>query len=227
VVVANLRVATTDLNEIHKNMMINDYLIYVTLALTVTAIPGPAVVLTIKNSLRHGYTAATASIFGNFIAMVILATLSALGLGAIIIASSTLFSAVKIAGCMYLIYLGIKVWRTPHLKDDTQHQVENKRNQEFTSMFREGFGVGLSNPKAIAFFTALFPQFIDASREFIPQFLTLIFTIEGISFIVLMLYAYLSPIVSSYVFKEKSKDIFNKLTGASFIGFGLALLYDE
>lgn len=206
--------------------MINDYLIYIALAITVTAIPGPAVVLTIKNSLRYGYKAAIANIFGNFTAMVILATLSALGLGAIILASSTIFSAVKILGCMYLIYLGIKVWRTPHIKSDTQHQVQSKNHREFVSVFKEGFGVGISNPKAIAFFTALFPQFIDQTRAFIPQFLTLIITIEGISFFVLMGYALLSSMATPYLSKDKTMNIFNKVTGSAFIGFGIALIHE-
>lgn len=113
--------------------MINDYLRYITLAITVTATPGPAVALTTKNSLKYGHEAAIANIFGNFAAMVILATLSALGLGAIILASSTLFSAVKILGCMYLIYLGINVWRIPHIKRDSQHQGQGKNNQVFAS----------------------------------------------------------------------------------------------
>lgn len=204
--------------------MINDYLIFITLAFTITAIPGPAVVLTIKNSLRYGCKAAIANIFGNFTAMVLLATLSALGLGAVIMASSTLFSAVKVFGCIYLIYLGIKAWRTPPVKSDTQHQVQGKSNREFASVFKEGFLVGLSNPKAIAFFTALFPQFIDQSRAFIPQFLTLIITIEGISFFVLLGYALLSSRAAPYLSKDDRLNIFNKVSGSAFIGFGVALL---
>ena len=207
--------------------MINDYLLYITLAITITAIPGPAVVLTIKNSLSYCYKTAFANIFGNFTAMVILATLSALGLGATILASSTLFSTVKVLGCVYLIYLGIKAWRTPQINNDTQHQVQIKSNREFSSVFKEGFGVGISNPKAIAFFTALFPQFIDQSRAFIPQFLTLILTIEGISFFVLMGYALLSSMAAPYLSKDRTMNIFNKLTGTAFIAFGVALIHEE
>lgn len=207
--------------------MINDYLIYVTLAITVTAIPGPAVVLTIKNSIKYGYKVAIVNILGNFIAMIILATLSAVGLGAIILASSTLFSAMKVIGCVYLVYLGIKAWRTPHINENMQTRIENKSKGKVLSVFKEGFGVGIANPKAIAFFTALFPQFIDPTRTFIPQFLTLIFTIEGISFFVLSSYAFLSSIASLYLSKEKPMTFFNKLTGVAFIGFGLALIYEE
>ena len=207
--------------------MINDYIIYLVLAFTVTAIPGPAVVLTIKNSLRYGYKIAIANILGNFVAMVILASMSAAGLGAIIVTSSTLFFAMKILGCFYLVYVGTKIWKSPYLEGKIQFQGEPGNNIKVSTVFKEGFGVGISNPKAIAFFTALFPQFIDPSRSFIPQFLTLILTIEGISFFVLSSYAFLSSVASPYLSQKKPMIIFNKLTGAAFVGFGLALLYED
>lgn len=207
--------------------MINDYLVYITLAITVTAIPGPAVVLTIRTSHRYGYKVAIANIFGNFLAMLILATLSALGLGAIIVASPLLFALVKTLGCIYLLYLGLKIWRTPAINTDRYEHIKTKSNKKFSSVFTKGFGVGLSNPKAIAFFTALFPQFIDHTRAFIPQFLTLILTIEGISCVVLMGYALLSSLTVPCLSNKKNMNIFNKLTGSAFIFFGIALIYTE
>jgi threonine/homoserine/homoserine lactone efflux protein len=207
--------------------MINNYLIYVTLAITITAIPGPAVVLTIKNSLSYGYKASIANILGNFVAMITMATLSALGLGTIILASSTLFFAVKIFGCFYLVYLGIKMWKTPQIKINKQSVIEHKKERRFTAIFKQGFGVGISNPKAIAFFTALFPQFIDPSRDYIPQFLTLIFTIEGISFFILTTYAILSSMAAQYLSSGKALAFCNKLTSLAFIGFGVGLIYEK
>ena len=207
--------------------MINDYLLYVTLAFTVTAIPGPAVILTIKNSVRHGFKISVAGILGNFIAMVVMATISVLGLGAIILASSTLFSAVKIMGGLYLIYLGIRAWRAPLTENSETQLTAPQGKKEFISVLKEGIWVGISNPKAIAFFTALFPHFIDPTRSCIPQFLTLIFTIEGISTLVLMSYALLSSKAAHYLCQERFMKLFHKLTGAAFIGFGLTLLYEK
>jgi homoserine/homoserine lactone efflux protein len=207
--------------------MINDYIIYIILAVTVTAIPGPAVVLTIKNSIKYGYKIAIVNIFGNFIAMIILATLSAVGLGAIILASSTLFSAMKVFGCIYLIYLGIKMWRTPCVTENITQKSKNIDQGNILSVFKEGFGVGIANPKAIVFFTALFPQFIDPTRTFIPQFLTLIITIEGISIFILSSYAILSSVASAYLSKKNLMIFFNKFSGVSFVGFGLALIYED
>lgn len=205
--------------------MINDYYIYVMLAIMITAIPGPAVILTIKNSIKYGFKVSTAGIFGNFIAMIIMATISALGLGAIILASVTMFTIVKISGGIYLVYLGVKAWRTPVHKKHEQPELQSKK--KFLTVFKEGVWVGISNPKAIAFFTALFPQFIDPSRSFIPQFLILIITIETISCFILMIYAMLSSKTAQYLCKDTSLKIFHKLTGGAFIGFGVALLYGK
>ncbi|NQT59742.1 MAG: LysE family translocator [Bacteroidetes bacterium] len=207
--------------------MIDNYIIYITLAFTVTAIPGPAVVLTIKNSIKYGYKVAIANILGNFTAMVILASISAAGLGALIMASSTLFSVLKVLGCMYLVYLGIKTWKSPYNEENLQSQSTEKDKIKVLSVFRQGFGVGIANPKAIAFFTALFPQFIDPAGTFLPQFLTLIFTIEGISFIVLSSYALLSSFASQYLSQKKPMTFFNRLSGTAFIGFGLALIFKD
>ena len=204
--------------------MINDYFTYILLAITVTAIPGPAVILTIRNSLKYGYKISIANILGNFVAMVILASISAIGLGAIILASQTLFFTMKILGCFYLLFLGIKIWTSPYKNQEINLEIDQK-NLFF--IFKEGFYIGVSNPKAIAFFTALFPQFIDPSREYFVQFATLILTIEGISFVVLLAYALLAFKLAKYLQTEKIARQFNRLTGSAFIGFGAALFYKD
>jgi len=211
----------------YTEKMINDYLLYVMLAVTVTALPGPAVILTVRNSIKYGYRVAIANILGNFLAMVILAALAAMGLGVLLLASSTLFSFLKIAGCIYLVYLGIKSWNSPIAELSFRTDRNTINRETALSVFREGFAVGIANPKAIVFFTALFPQFIAPDRAFIPQFLTLIFTIEGISFFVLSCYAFSASLASVHVAKKKPMAIFNKLTGTAFVGYGLALLCED
>lgn len=207
--------------------MINEYFVYILLAITIVAIPGPAVILTIKNSIQYGIKISVAGILGNFIAMVMMATVSAFGLGAIILASSALFTTLKIVGCIYLMYLGVKAWRSPLSPQNKNFLPLRQKNKNIFSVFKEGLWVGLSNPKAIVFFTALFPQFIDPGRSFIPQFSALILTIEGISFVVLTSYALLSSKAATYLCGEKSMKVFQKLTGGAFIGFGVALLYER
>lgn len=207
--------------------MIDNFWAYVVLAVTITVIPGPTVVLTIKNSLRYGSRVALANIVGNFVAMIILSILSAVGLGAVLLSSAVLFSIVKVIGCFYLVYLGIKVWRVPTGIPFVASPDQKRCQRPVASVFKEGFTVGISNPKAIAFFTALFPQFIDPTRAYIPQFLVLILTIEGISCLVLMGYAFLSVVAAPYLLKQRSMVLFNRVIGSAFVGFGLALISDE
>lgn len=204
--------------------MINNYFAYVLLAITITSIPGPAVILTIKNSLKYGYKSSIMNMLGNFCAMLLLATISAIGLGAIILSSEMLFYTMKFLGCIYLIYLGIKIWTSPYKEEVLTNSINKK---ELSQIFKEGFFVGISNPKAIAFFTALFPQFIDPSREYFTQFITLILTIEGISFIVLFIYAFLAFKFAYILTTKKYNKLFNKLIGAAFISFGTVLLYKD
>ena len=106
--------------------MINNYFGYILLALTITAIPGPAVILTIKNSLKYGYKSSIMNILGNFFAMVLLASISAIGIGAIILSSQTLFYAMKFLGCIYLIYLGLKIWLSPYKQEILTNSINKK-----------------------------------------------------------------------------------------------------
>jgi homoserine/homoserine lactone efflux protein len=212
---------------VEKNEVIDDYLIYVTLGVTIVLIPGPAVILTIKNSIKYGFKISIAGILGNFVAMIIMATISALGLGAVIMASTTLFFLMKIIGCMYLIYLGIMAWNSPLPTNGMHIRPKHQNNKEFIAVFKEGAWVGMSNPKAIVFFAALFPQFIDHSRSYVPQFLTLILTIECISCCILSIYALLASRAAVFLYQNKVMNIFHKLTGGTFVGFGLALLYEK
>lgn len=158
--------------------------------------------------------------------MLILASISAAGVGAIILSSTLLFSILKVIGCLYLAYIGVAMWRKPPADDALLCSTKNKEKTVLL-LFREGFIVGISNPKAITFFTALFPQFIDPARAVVPQFLVLIFTIEGISFLVLSTYAIIASIASSFFAANKIMMLFNRFCGAALIGFGVALIYND
>ena len=204
-------------------MIIDNYLTYILIAITVTSIPGPAVLLNIKNSLQYGIVSSMYSIMGNFIAMLGLATLSALGLGTILLASSMLFFTVKILGACYLIYLGIQFFRSSSkYKIDFDNEVT--ANRSAFSLFKEAFMVGMSNPKAIIFFASLFPQFINPETSYFMQFTVLILTIEGISTAILICYVLLANKVSIYLLKKSVLNYVNKTIGFLFVMFGIVLM---
>ncbi|AJQ94207.1 LysE family translocator [Gynuella sunshinyii] len=202
-----------------------NFLVFLGICLVATASPGPAVFLAIKNGAKYGHKNAMFGIAGNVSAMLTLASVSAAGLGAIILASSHLYTAIKIIGGLYLIYIGIKSWRQssvpPVEEEETDPTLSAPRK---LTLFRESYFVGISNPKAIVFYTALFPQFINLAKPVFPQFVLLALTFATCSFAFLMFYSSIASKLKPYIERENISRWFNRITGGVFIGFGAALL---
>ena len=210
----------------------NEYLIFLGVVLVATISPGPAVFLSLKNGARYPYIKALLGVWGNITALLLFATLSALGLGTILIASPRIFLALKIAGGLYLCYLGFKLWTSKPSKEVSLEPSENLMSDEpipagvsNLAVYQEGLLVGITNPKTIVFFTALFPQFISFEQAFIQQFLILALTIAFFSFFFLAIYTALSSSVRKFLNQPQVMNVFNRLVGTVFIGYGVGLLF--
>lgn len=199
----------------------NNFLIFFGLCLVVTASPGPAVFLAIKNGAHYGLAKACVAISGNVMAMLTMAAVSALGLGAVILASVALYSFIKVVGGLYLIYIGIQLWRK---SESVSIGVSRLGASDNTRLFREAYFVGISNPKAIAFYTALFPQFIDSDAALCGQFIMLASTFAVCSFSFLALYALLASRLRGCMGKASVMNYFNRICGGIFAGLGVILL---
>lgn len=199
------------------------YFLFLSICIATAASPGPAVFLAIKNGLTHGFKRAVFAIMGNLTALFLMMGISAAGLGALILASTSLFNLLKIAGGLYLLYLGIKLLRSKPIKI-ALNQSQSNETVPLLSLYREAFLVSSTNPKAIAFCTALFPQFIDPSQAMISQFAVLAGTFGACSFCFLSLYAALAAKLRPQLAKESVLRWFNRLTGLAFMGFGIGLL---
>src|SRR5689334_8022257 len=155
-------------------MTLSTYLIYVVAVTLLTLTPGPTMLMTLTNSVNHGPWRALASLSGSLAANMVIMALSALGLGALLAASEAAFTTLKIVGAAYLIWLGVRTFRSGsglQLQRDGANNAPRNR-----SLFLQGVLVGASNPKSLLFFTAFFPQFIDPAAPFLPQFLLLSLT---------------------------------------------------
>ncbi|WED25207.1 LysE family translocator [Vibrio sp. DW001] len=185
--------------------------------------PGPAVFLAIYNGAVNNVRCVMVSAFGNIIGLMILSIISITGLSAILVASSTLFLVVKVVGACYLIYLGIKQIRASNVtqKETTFRHVKEQRT--LFSYFKEGFLIAITNPKPIIFFTALFPQFIDAHQPLFFQFslMTLIFML--FSFFSLSTYGYLAQRSQGFLSNSKNVKWFHRISGGLFVGMGFSL----
>lgn len=147
-------------------------LTFVLLAIVFIVVPGPSVLFVISRGVTLGWRAALATVLGNTIGMYLQVTVVAFGLGPLLERSVVLFTVVKLAGAGYLVYLGVKaVLERRRLADVVDAVVVPKSTRR---ILREGFVVGVSNPKAAVFFAAVLPQFVEpANGSTALQMLTL------------------------------------------------------
>jgi homoserine/homoserine lactone efflux protein len=134
--------------------------------------PGPAVLLVISQAIRHGFRVSTRGAAGILAGNAIYFALSAAGLGALLLASKRVFDLLQIAGAAYLVLLGVKMLLLPARVSPLAEglAVSDMRS---AGSFVQGLLTQLANPKAIVFFTALLPQFIDPAHPVAAQFLVL------------------------------------------------------
>ena len=151
-------------------MTLETYLAYLaTVAVFFATPPGPSQVLMISNSLRHGVKASTATMAGDLTANALQMTAAAFGLAALISASAGALTAIKWAGVAYLVWVGVRTFLAPAPDITTAPAGATSRKR----LFMQGFITSSANPKAVVFFAALFPQFLDPSVTIWPQLLIL------------------------------------------------------
>ena len=133
--------------------------------MVIIVIPGPSVLFTIGRALALGRIGGLLSVLGNALGMLPVIAAVALGVGAIVAQSVVLFTIVKIAGALYLVYLGVQAIR--HRKDAAGANGA-PLPRSHARQLGEGFVVGLTNPKTIAFFVAVLPQFVSLEAGAVP-----------------------------------------------------------
>lgn len=143
------------------------YLAFVLASLVLIIVPGPTASLVIANALRHGSKAGLKNVLGTQIGLALMLTVAGIGLTSLIAALGAWFDWLRIAGALYLIYLGVKMWRgADSLASGIGTAAARPPRGGF---FLQGFLVAISNPKMLFFFGAFFPQFLDPARPEGPQ----------------------------------------------------------
>lgn len=195
-------------------MTLSTWLVYVAAVLVLTMTPGPSVLMCVSTSVNLGPRKALIVSLGSTSAIVGIMLLSMLGLGAALAASETLFGTLKWAGAAYLAYLGI----TSLFSRATEISVDGGAQEAPDGkIFAQGFLVGASNPKALLFFGALFPQFIDPSAAQGPQLLALGLTFVFFEMLWLTIYALSASKAKRWLAQPKRARMFNRATGAVFL----------
>jgi threonine/homoserine/homoserine lactone efflux protein len=147
-------------------------LAFLVIATVLIAVPGPSVLFVVTRSLTQGRRAGIATVVGNAAGVYVQVMLVAIGVGAIVQESIAVFTVVKLAGALYLVYLGVQTFRHRRSLADTLNVPAAPR--QLRRMLGDAFVVGLANPKVIVFFVAVLPQFVDPSAGSVAlQLLTL------------------------------------------------------
>lgn len=201
-------------------MSLTHWLAFFAASNVLLAVPGPTVLVVVSYALGHGRRPAAAVVagvtLGDFTAM----TCSMLGLGAILAASAFVFTGLRWLGGLYLIYLGIKLWRTSIATPDsaTTPALSLKR------IFAHAYAVTALNPKSIIFFIAFVPQFIDTTRPFVPQVVILEATFVILAALNAALYGWLAAKAREKLKNPRVQRAVNRTGGAALMGAGMLAL---
>lgn len=199
-------------------MQLTTLALFLPACFALNAAPGPNNLLAFSNASRHGFWVALGGGMGRLPAFAGLIALVAFGLGALLSTFEAALLAVKYAGAAYLAYVGWKLWRAPA----PCAGLPTAARSSIAALARRDFTIAIGNPKAIAIFTAFFPQFVDFDAVLAPQFLTLGLLFLALELCAAALYAALGRVMSSYLTPRRLHGL-NRGVGGFLIASGLAM----
>jgi threonine/homoserine/homoserine lactone efflux protein len=180
------------------------------------AAPGPTVMLVVSYAIGGGRQTGWATVpgvaLGDFTAM----TISLLGAGAVLAASATLFTMLKLAGAAYLVWLGVQLWRA----DPSGQELAAAKPAGSRAMFWHAYAVTALNPKSIVFFIAFVPQFVTPERALWPQFVILELTFVALAAANAALWAALAGQVRARFRSRKVLRLIHRAGGSLLIAAG-------
>ena len=200
-------------------MALDTWMIYAAAVIGLSLMPGPNGLLALTHGALYGRRLTLFTISGGVLGFALLLALSMFGIGAVLGASVQAFTVMKWIGGAYLVWLGIRVWRSP--PPNLEPVAQGPRARHGWSLFRQGFSTAVINPKVVLFFAAFLPPFIDPHRNLVTQFAVMAATFAVIEFSVEMEIAWLASSVRAWL--QRSGRRFNQICGAMFALFGAGL----
>lgn len=201
-------------------MELHVYYAFVVATAIMIVLPGPSVLLTVAHSISFGWQRALSTVAGATMGIAIQLTVAAIGLASLLNVVAEAFEWLRWAGAAYLVYLGIKQWRSADepLKIDTSSVSK-------TNLFVQGLVITIPNPKSLIFIAAFLPQFIDATRPLGFQFAFIVPTFLAITFSVTSVWALVAGKVSGFLQSQRAFQSVLRTAGGLMIiaGAGLVL----
>lgn len=205
-----------------------DALLFVPVAVAIALTPGPNNFCGLNNGIRAGIGTALIATTGRVAAFAIFLAVSAVGLGAMLLASEAAFTAVKWVGAAYLFWLGWRAWRSREFGGleliEGAEPTLSREPPKLRSLIAQEFLLGITNPKAIILFAAVFPQFIDPSQPAARQFFVLGSVYLLAEFVSTAVYATGGRQIRRLIRTPRGVVRLNKATGGFFMGAGGLLL---
>lgn len=202
-------------------MTLQIWLAYLAAVFVISGTPGPNMLLAMTHGIHHGLGKTFGStMLGLLAGLAVILSISLGGLGAVLLASSHAFEAIKYLGAAYLIYLGIKTWRAADGALETSGRPDA---DDAWARFRIGILVALSNPKAILFGVAFFPQFLDPGKPMAGQASLLLLSFVLIETGWMCVYAGGGARLAVWLRQGGRMRWFNRASGSAFVGAGLLL----
>ncbi len=202
-------------------MELSVWITYLLATIVLSVSPGPGVFSSLAAGVNHGFRRGMWNAVGMQVANFTLMIVVSVGLGAILLASENLFSAVKWGGVAYLVYLGIVTWRSePHHFDA---RADAPQGRDAKEVLIKGFLVNITNPKGIIWYAAVLPQFIDVARPQFLQYAILGLTTLVVDMVVMAGYIGLAARVLAVMKDTAHLRWINRILGSAFVGAGLAL----
>ena len=207
----------------------DNLILFLSTCFILALIPGQDMLFVIARSLSGGRNTGIIAILGLMLGITFHILLTATGLSAILMTSSTAFTAIKYLGAAYLIYLGMKAWRSKESLSIDHSTLEQKRSHHSSwKTFKEGVLSSTLNPKLALFFLSFLPQFINPNRPAFPQIIVL-----GVLFMLCALPVLMSAAMLAARFGEKltqskkTQPISRWITAVTLVGLGLFLATSE
>ena len=199
-------------------MSLQAYFAFVAACIALALLPGPIVTMVIANGLRYGTRAALINVLGAQVGLGIVIAIVAVGLTSLMATMGYWFDWVRFAGAAYLVWLGIKLIRSPVEGLSTDDAPPPPRG----GFFLQGFLVLLSNPKVLVFFGAFIPQFMNMDKPHIPQVALLGITFMATAAMTDGAYALLAGRARKFFSRERTR-LMSRISGGFMIGGGIWL----
>ncbi|MFL9665446.1 homoserine/homoserine lactone efflux protein [Variovorax sp. AB1(2024)] len=206
-------------------MDLNVWLAFLVASCVIAVSPGSGAVLSMSHGLSYGVRRTTATIVGLQLGLAVILLVAGLGVGAVLTASATAFTVIKVVGACYLLWLGWRQWRAPVAPAASAEGGDAAREPDLTAPQRvlRGFLTNVTNPKGIVFMAAVLPQFIQPTRPLWLQLLVLLATTVMVDVTVMHGYAWLAARLQGVLRSVRARRAQNRVFGGVLMSMGAFL----